>query len=100
MKRRYNETFSDSQKENYEKYMSNRECEVCKGKRLNPEALAVRVGDKNIFELSSLSVTDSLSFFEKPVNNRNRTKNCSADTQGNKRQTQFHEERRARIFKP
>ena len=46
MKRRYNETFSDSQKENYEKYMSNRECEVCKGKRLNPEALAVRVGEK------------------------------------------------------
>jgi len=64
MKRRYNETFSDSQKENYEKYMSNRECEVCKGKRLNPEALAVSVGDKSIFELSSLSVSDSLLFFE------------------------------------
>lgn len=65
MKRRYNETFSDSQKENYEKYMSNRECEVCRGKRLKPEALAVTVGDNNIFELSSLSVADSISFFEK-----------------------------------
>ena len=64
MKRRYNETFSDSQKENYEKFMSNRECEVCHGKRLKPEALGVTVGGKNIFELSSLSVSDSISFFD------------------------------------
>ena len=43
MKRRYNETFSDSQKENFEKFMSNRECEECHGKRLKPEALGVTV---------------------------------------------------------
>ena len=65
MKRRYNETFSDSQKENYERYMSNRECEVCHGKRLKPEALAVTVGNKNIYEVSCLSVTDSLDYFKK-----------------------------------
>jgi len=64
MKRRYMETFSDSQKENYEKYMSNRECELCHGKRLKPEALAVTVGEKSIFELSSLSVGESIDFFE------------------------------------
>jgi excinuclease ABC subunit A len=64
MKRRYNETFSDSQKENFEKYMSNRECEVCHGKRLKPEALGVTVGGKNIHDLSSLSVADSLEFFD------------------------------------
>ncbi len=64
MRRRYNETFSDAQKENFERYMSANECEVCHGKRLKPEALAVTVGDKNIHELSELSVADSLSFFD------------------------------------
>jgi excinuclease ABC subunit A len=64
MKRRYNETFSDSQKENYEKFMSNRECEVCHGKRLKPEALGVTVAGQNIFGLSSLSVTESIAFFD------------------------------------
>ncbi len=65
LKRRYNETFSDAQKENLEKYMSNHECEVCHGRRLKPEALAVTVGGSNIHELSSLTVADSLVFFEK-----------------------------------
>lgn len=64
MKRRYNETFSDSQKEFYEKFMSNRLCETCHGQRLKPEVLAVTIGGKNIHELSSLSVTDSIVFFE------------------------------------
>lgn len=63
MKRRYNETMSESQRENYERYMSNRECEVCGGKRLKAEALAVTIGGKNIHELSSLSVSDSVEFF-------------------------------------
>jgi len=64
MKRRYNETFSDNQKENYERYMSNRDCEVCHGKRLKPEALGVTVGGNNIHGLSSLSVTESIAFFD------------------------------------
>ncbi len=65
LKRRYNETFSDAQKENLERYMSNRVCEVCGGKRLKPEVLAVTVGGKNIIDLASLSVADSIGFFEK-----------------------------------
>jgi excinuclease ABC subunit A len=65
MKRRYNETFSDSQKENYERYMSNRECELCHGMRLKPEVLGVTVGEKNIHELSALSVGDSIEFFRR-----------------------------------
>ena len=65
MKRRYNETFSDSQKENFERYMSNRECELCHGMRLKPEVLAVTVGGKNIHELSALSVGDSIEFFRR-----------------------------------
>ncbi|MDR1803380.1 MAG: excinuclease ABC subunit UvrA, partial [Treponema sp.] len=39
-------------------------CEECGGKRLKPEVLAVTVGGRNIWELTSLSVTDSLKFFE------------------------------------
>lgn len=65
MKRRYNETYSESQKEFYEKFMSTLECELCHGKRLKKEALAVTVGGTNIFDLSSLSVADSIAFFEK-----------------------------------
>jgi len=64
LKRRYNETFSDAQKENLEKYMSIHECETCKGKRLKREVLAVTVCGTNIHDLSSLSVTDSITFFK------------------------------------
>lgn len=65
MKRRYNETFSDSQKENFERYMSIHDCDVCHGKRLKPEALAVTVAGANIHDLSSLSVGESIDFFER-----------------------------------
>jgi excinuclease ABC subunit A len=64
MKRRYAETFSDGQRQNLEKYMAHRECSTCHGKRLRPEALAVTVGGKNIWELTQLSVEDSLKFFD------------------------------------
>ncbi|MDR1867732.1 MAG: excinuclease ABC subunit UvrA [Treponema sp.] len=63
LNRRYRETESDGVKSWLEKFMTNKPCELCRGRRLKPELLAVTVGEKNIFELSSLSVTDSLSFF-------------------------------------
>ncbi|MDR2897357.1 MAG: excinuclease ABC subunit UvrA, partial [Spirochaetaceae bacterium] len=65
LKRRYTETFSESQRESFERFMSHRECETCHGKKLKPEALAVTVGDKNIYDLTLLSVGDSIDFFEK-----------------------------------
>ncbi|HRR02784.1 MAG TPA: excinuclease ABC subunit UvrA [Treponemataceae bacterium] len=65
MRRRYNETYSESQKEFYEKFMSTLECELCHGKRLKKEALAVTVGGVSIFDLSSLSVGDTIDFFDK-----------------------------------
>lgn len=65
MRRRYNETYSESQKEFYEKFMSTLECELCHGKRLKKEALAVTVGGVSIFDLSSLSVGDTIGFFDK-----------------------------------
>ncbi|MDR2362909.1 MAG: excinuclease ABC subunit UvrA [Spirochaetaceae bacterium] len=64
LKRRYLETQSPGIKEWLEKFMSQKPCEDCGGKRLKPEVLGVTVGGKNIWELTSLSVTDSLKFFE------------------------------------
>jgi len=64
LKRRYRESQSQGIKDWLEKFMSQKTCEVCGGRRLKPEALAVTVGGRNINELSSLSVADSLQFFE------------------------------------
>lgn len=64
MKRRYRESYSEAQKESYEKYMSVKQCKKCKGKRLKSESLSVTVGEKNIDELVRLSVADSLLFFK------------------------------------
>jgi excinuclease ABC subunit A len=64
LKRRYLETQSPGIKEWLEKFMSQKPCEDCGGKRLKPEVLAVTLGGRNIWELTSLSVTDSLKFFE------------------------------------
>ena len=64
LERRYHETFSDAMKEEIEnKYMVERICKVCNGKRLKPEVLSVTVGDKNIMEICELSIKDSLKFF-------------------------------------
>ncbi|MBE6350148.1 MAG: excinuclease ABC subunit UvrA [Spirochaetaceae bacterium] len=64
MKRRYAETFSENQKTFFEKFMSHKICESCHGHRLKPEALAIRVGGKNIHQLTELSVDNSLKFFQ------------------------------------
>jgi len=48
----------------YEKYMRRAVCPACKGARLNPQALAVRLGDRTICELSALSIRDALRFFD------------------------------------
>lgn len=63
LQRRYNET-SDAMKGEYEQYMTEIKCPVCKGKRLKPEILAVMVGGKNISEVTDLSVAESKRFFE------------------------------------
>ena len=62
LERRYRETSSDFIKEKMEKYMRITPCEVCDGKRLKPEVLAVTVAGKNIAELSDLPITDALDF--------------------------------------
>ncbi len=65
VKRRYQEAWGDAQRTKMEeKFMSVSECTICNGKRLRKEALGVTVGGKNIMELSSLSVEESIQFFE------------------------------------
>lgn len=64
LKRRYLETNSDYIKGEVESYMSNNPCPKCKGARLNPEALAITVGGKNINDFSRLSIKDELEFIE------------------------------------
>ncbi|MBU5316554.1 excinuclease ABC subunit UvrA [Clostridium bornimense] len=64
LRRRYMETGSDFIKEEIENYMSDNPCPKCKGARLKPEALSVKVDGKNINELCSLSVKEELEFIE------------------------------------
>ncbi|MDR0322590.1 MAG: excinuclease ABC subunit UvrA [Treponema sp.] len=74
LKRRYVDTQSTGVKDWLEKFMSQKPCEDCGGKRLKPEVLAVTVAGKNIWELSRLSVTDSLNFFETVKMSKNEKK--------------------------
>lgn len=62
LKRRYRESNSDFIKGEIEQYMSHAHCPKCKGARLKKEALAVTVGDKNIYEFTVMSIKDELDF--------------------------------------
>jgi excinuclease ABC, A subunit len=62
LNRRYRETNSDVIKGEIEQYMSDAFCPKCKGARLNDDALAVTVGDKNIFEFTTMSIREELEF--------------------------------------
>lgn len=64
LSRRYKETVSDWSREEIEEYMSSKPCPSCQGARLKPESLAVKVGGKNIYEVTRLTVADSLQFFQ------------------------------------
>ena len=68
LERRYRETESDFVKTELEKYMVARPCPTCGGKRLRPEALAVTVDGRDIWQVTTLSVTDALTWtHELPV---------------------------------
>ncbi len=62
--RRYAETSSDKIKEELEEYMTAQPCETCLGRRLKPEALAVRVGGNSIAELTHLSIDTAKAFLD------------------------------------
>ncbi len=54
--RRHNETKSQGMRDFYEMYMSNSHCNECNGARLKPEILSIKIGDKNINELTEMSI--------------------------------------------
>lgn len=62
--RRYRESTSDLVRSEIERYMSNHPCPECLGKRLKPEALAVKVGGISIDDLTRLPITEALGFLE------------------------------------
>ena len=65
VQRRYRETFSENQKAEYEQFMRITPCECCGGQRLKKSSLAVTVADKNIYEITNMSVKDLVDFLEK-----------------------------------
>ncbi|RFA33032.1 excinuclease ABC subunit A [Virgibacillus dokdonensis] len=62
--RRYRETSSDFIRENLEKYMAQKNCPSCKGYRLKEEALAVRINERHISEVTDFSITEAQTFFQ------------------------------------
>lgn len=62
--RRYRETGSDTMKQQYEEFMRVTPCKCCKGQRLKKEALAVTVADKNIYEVTSMSIRKLKEFLD------------------------------------
>jgi excinuclease ABC subunit A len=63
LERRYKETESEYIRRDIERYMNVRDCPVCKGSRLKKEALCIKVGGKNIAEITSYSVSELSGFF-------------------------------------
>lgn len=64
IERRYQETSSKWSREWYASFMSDSVCHLCHGARLNEQALAVKVGDKNIYEWTQMSVKDAISYMD------------------------------------
>ncbi len=67
LERRHKETDSEFMRRDIERFMRERNCHACKGKRLKPEVLAVTVHGLNIMDICDLSVSDALDLFEKTL---------------------------------
>ena len=65
LRKKYEGTESEWVKRDLEQYMSTKPCPVCEGRRLKPESLAVRLGDKNIAQVTQMSVGSAVEFFER-----------------------------------
>ncbi len=71
LQRRYHETDSEYTRQEIERYMIEKKCEACGGKRLRPEALAVTVAGKNIHEVTEMPITKTQEFFRDLLNPQN-----------------------------
>jgi excinuclease ABC subunit A len=65
LREKYRKAGSSFVRAYYEKYMRKGICDVCHGARLNPQALAVRIGGRNLCEVSRMSIADAAAFFER-----------------------------------
>ena len=70
LERRYHETDSDYTRQEIEQYMIEKQCEVCKGKRLRPEALSVKVFGKSIDQIVSFPISQTKEFFGSSNNSK------------------------------
>lgn len=65
MDRRYTQTASDAMKAKFEEYMVEEVCPACHGKRLKDEVLAIRIADRNIAEVTEMSVSKAIEWFNR-----------------------------------
>lgn len=65
LERRYREAHSEAAREEIEQFITTRPCPACRGARLKPESLAVKVGGKSIMEVTAMSCSEAREFFEK-----------------------------------
>ncbi len=64
LRRRYMETNSDYSREEIESYMTNKLCPKCKGKRLKPEVLAIKINDYSIADVTDMNIQEAKDFFD------------------------------------
>ncbi len=64
LERRYKETSSEYMRQEYQSLMTNNQCPTCKGARLKPTSLAIRLGDKNISQVTELSINDIKGYMD------------------------------------
>ena len=102
LERRYRETDSDYIKTELEKYMVTRPCPTCGGKRLRPEILAVTIGDRNVWDVSTMSITDALRWATGlgATLDRARADDRLPGPQGDRRPARLPRRRRARLPDP
>ena len=89
--RLYRQTESAWRKEDIEKFMTSRPCNACKGKKLQPVVLAVKILDKSIIDVTDLSIEESVDFFHNlPAQaKRERIAHCQAGAKRSQRATGF-----------
>ena len=79
MERRYLQTDSDDARAEIARFMMNTPCSECQGARLKPEALCVKIGGKNISDITHLAISDALVWFQKVPHHLNAEKKVIAE---------------------
>ncbi|MEN8243921.1 MAG: excinuclease ABC subunit UvrA [Thermodesulfobacteriota bacterium] len=72
MWRRYQQTKSESMKKWYARFLSSKTCPTCRGKRLKPEVLSIRIGGQSIIDITSMTIGGAYAFLEQLVLDGNR----------------------------